>query len=545
MFIAGDKVGPYILVKRLGDGGFGDVWLAEKSGLITTRFALKLPKNEDIDSDAFRTEAAVWAQATGHTNIVPIIEADTHSVNRGDLTVSSGQTVIVSEYITGGSLQDRVDTTVDKFLDPETAVEMMIGILAGLDFLHTRTPRIIHRDLKPENVLLQGETPRLTDFGISSVLQTTSSIETLQIAGTFPYMAPEVFDGRFSARSDIWAAGVVFYKLLSGRLPFYGEGVPATVRAIISDEVPPLPPTVPFSFIAVIEKALAKSADDRYRTAADMRSELIEARRHLSNAPEVIPPTVRFPIVGEESTDVITKLKERFAAEGRRKPRPALTYLGLVLAMLLGLFIVAKVQQNPIIIPVPTPTPGSKIVSGKVEFETVEKVITSNVGGKITKWLYKPGDFMNSCLLSGAKIADMEYFVTGQNASNNPFNPVMKPGSVSLDKPEFLKSISVNEGSFYGIKNELARVSVVEHAWVNARISPGEAARIKIGTTASFTTDDRPGTPGNPYPGSIQSADAATGNIRVRLDDAAVLHPLIPTCALLEPGETGKVSFNF
>ncbi|MEP7075320.1 MAG: protein kinase [Acidobacteriota bacterium] len=539
MFIAGDKVGPYVLVRRLGDGGFGDVWLAEKSGLITTRFALKLPKNEDIDSEAFRTEAAVWAQATGHTNIVPIISADTHSVNRGGVTVSEGQTVIVSEYITGGSLQDRVNTTHDKFLDPEAALEMMIGILAGLDFLHTRTPRIIHRDLKPENVLLQGETPRLTDFGISSVLQSTSSIETQQIAGTFPYMAPEVFDGRFSARSDIWAAGVVLYKLISGRLPFYGDGVPATIRAIISDPVPPLSPTVPWAIIEIIEKALAKSADDRYRTTADMRSALIEARRHVSGTPEVIPPTVKVPIVGEQTTDVITKLKERFAEEGRRKPRPFLKYVGLVLAILLGLFIVGKVQQFPVITPIPTPTPGSNVVAGKVEFETVDKAITTNVGGKITKWLFKPGDFMESCLLSETKIADTANFATGQ------LDLTMKPGSVILRKPEFLKSITVDDGSFFAIGDELAKVSVFEHAWVNAQISAQEAARIKIGTTATFTTDDRPGIPGTKFHGSIQSTDVATGKIRVKLDDTTVWHPVFQTCLLLEPSETGKVSFDF
>ena len=81
-FRQGDTIGPYRLVDQIGRGGFGEVWLAEKTGLVTVRFALKLPKDDDIDSRIFRQEASIWVQASGHTNIVPIVEADVHEVRR-------------------------------------------------------------------------------------------------------------------------------------------------------------------------------------------------------------------------------------------------------------------------------------------------------------------------------------------------------------------------------------------------------------------------------------------------------------------------------
>src|SRR6266700_7153685 len=88
------KLVPYVLVSKIGRGAFGVVWLAEKrTAIATTKVALKLPQGEDIDLEAFRQEAAIWIQASGHPNVVPLIEADIY----GD------QIVIVSEYVCGGS----------------------------------------------------------------------------------------------------------------------------------------------------------------------------------------------------------------------------------------------------------------------------------------------------------------------------------------------------------------------------------------------------------------------------------------------------------
>src|ERR1044071_9906316 len=143
MFHEGRQIGSYTLLRKLGKGGFGEVWLAEKSSqFVTKRVAVKLPLDEQVNFDAIRQEATLWEQASGHPNVLPIIDAD----------VYDEQVVIVSEYADGGSLADKIKR--DGRLPLEQAVEMTIGILSGLEFLHSR--QIIHRDIKPQNILLQG-----------------------------------------------------------------------------------------------------------------------------------------------------------------------------------------------------------------------------------------------------------------------------------------------------------------------------------------------------------------------------------------------------
>lgn len=97
MLRAGDKIGPYTLIRELGKGAFGVVWLAEKrTAIATTTFALKLPRQEDVETDSIKREAAVWVHASGHPNVLPIIEADVYD----DIIV------IASEYAPDGSLAD-------------------------------------------------------------------------------------------------------------------------------------------------------------------------------------------------------------------------------------------------------------------------------------------------------------------------------------------------------------------------------------------------------------------------------------------------------
>src|SRR5215210_3674630 len=124
MFRAGQQIGVYTLVGKLGRGGFGEVWLAEKrSQFVTKKVAVKLPHDEQVNLEAIKQEATLWEQASGNTNVLPIIDAD----------IYEGQVVIVSEYAEGGSLADKLKT--DGKLPVERALEMTIGILNGLEYL--------------------------------------------------------------------------------------------------------------------------------------------------------------------------------------------------------------------------------------------------------------------------------------------------------------------------------------------------------------------------------------------------------------------------
>src|SRR5690349_6843684 len=126
MVHSGDTIGPYLLLRTLGRGGFGEVWLAERaSSLLTTQVALKLPHDSSADLDIIRQEAEVWLRASGHPNVVPVHEAE----------VYDGQVVIASEFVAGGNLQEWKESNGGRASSIEEAVTVTSGILAGLDYL--------------------------------------------------------------------------------------------------------------------------------------------------------------------------------------------------------------------------------------------------------------------------------------------------------------------------------------------------------------------------------------------------------------------------
>jgi serine/threonine protein kinase len=259
MFHQGQQIGTYTLVKKLGAGGFGEVWLAEKRTVSPPeKVAIKLPLNDQISSQAIKDEIFNWSLAGKHKNILPIIECEPF----GD------QIAIVSEFAADGSLKDLLIR--QQILPIEDAVETTIGILNGLAHLHTR--RVIHRDLKPENIMLRGKIPLLTDFGISRVMTTGNTTQNL--VGTTYYMAPEALDKKRNQQTDIWSVGVILYELLTGKLPFYNEDQRNLMLAIIMKEPTPLPSSIPSALQKIITKSLAKNPTERYKTAAKMCQDL-------------------------------------------------------------------------------------------------------------------------------------------------------------------------------------------------------------------------------------------------------------------------------
>jgi predicted ATPase len=268
MIQPGDTIGPYILVRTLGRGAFGEVWLAERaSSLLTTQVALKLPFDAGADLDAIRQEADAWLRASGHPNIVPVLEAE----------VYDGQVVIASEYVAGGSLADWLAPHGGKAPSVDVAVEITRGILDGLQHLHEAG--LIHRDLKPGNVLLQKGRPRLTDFGLTRVLKAGTPWvgHTTNLAGTPGYMAPEAFRGDYTAATDVWSAGILLYELFVGTLPYPHTDFYSLLLAITADEPVVLSDKVPVQFRPVLIKALAKPVSERFDSSVQMAEALAVA----------------------------------------------------------------------------------------------------------------------------------------------------------------------------------------------------------------------------------------------------------------------------
>lgn len=257
-----DKIGDYTLVRFLGRGQFGEVWLAEKKVKFSTktfRHALKFLSNlgDEINLKAAEAEIDTWIEASGHPNIMSVL----------DMLVHKDHIIIASEFAEGGSLKDWLKKTGGKAPSEEKALEMMLGILRGIEHLHSRS--VVHRDLKPDNILLQNNFPRITDFGISRIVA-EGTLSTKPI-GSPAYMSPESFMGSKSPQIDIWSAGVILYEMLTGKFPFEHEMIFGLVNSIQNDAPKSLPGFVPSQLRTIVETALQKDVGQRYQTAEDMR----------------------------------------------------------------------------------------------------------------------------------------------------------------------------------------------------------------------------------------------------------------------------------
>ena len=217
-----DRIGPYQLIRKLGKGSFGEVWLAQPDKKESSPVAVKLSNDPDLDVNALLQEVTVWARAGRHPNVVEFL----------GVQVYDQQAVIVSEFVPDGSLEQWLRQHGGRAPSIESAIRMIDGILAGLEYLHSIS--VIHRDLKPANILMHGDTPRLADFGHSRVLD--SSIHSSKYVGTPAYSAPEAFDAVRNEQTDLWSIGVIFYEMLVGRRPFPQRDSNSLIKAILMDE---------------------------------------------------------------------------------------------------------------------------------------------------------------------------------------------------------------------------------------------------------------------------------------------------------------------
>ena len=262
MLRVGQEIGPYTLIRQLGKGGFKIVWLAEKrTSLLTTQVAVGVIYDPNPDLTVIREEAERWKHASGHVNVLPVLDAD----------IYDDQVVIVSEYAPDGDLQTLMNQAGDELLPYPETIRIVCGILAGLEHLHGLNPPIIHRDLKPENILMQGTTPKVTDFGMSRVFNATIYS---RISGTPSYMPPEAFDGKSTRQSDLWSVGVILYQMLSGKLPYPQKDMLALYGALMQGNPEPLPESVPAPLREAVNKSLQKDVSLRYQTASEMRVDL-------------------------------------------------------------------------------------------------------------------------------------------------------------------------------------------------------------------------------------------------------------------------------
>jgi tRNA A-37 threonylcarbamoyl transferase component Bud32 len=284
--LTGMQLGPYRILRPLGEGGMAAVFAAYQPSMERTVAIKVLPRQyaqEPVFLARFRQEATLVANLQ-HPNILPVF----------DFGESQGYTYLVMPFIQGGTLASRLQ---GQPLPLEQVVEIIRQVGGALDYAHKKG--LVHRDVKPANVLLdEGGNCLLSDFGIARMVETSVHLTTTGgLVGTPAYMAPEQGLGKKAdARTDIYALGIVLYQLVTGRVPFRAETPIAVIRMHIDDPLPlprQLNPGLPEAVERVILRALAKDPAERYSSAAEMVRALQQAAAPAAPATFRAPPPLR------------------------------------------------------------------------------------------------------------------------------------------------------------------------------------------------------------------------------------------------------------
>src|SRR5215218_5050101 len=321
--------GRYRLDERLGASPMAEVWSAWDEEL-GRRVAVKL-LSVGGDPARFEREARA-AAALSHPNVVGVYDVGT----------SDGRRFIVQEYVPGGTLEDRL--RAGRPLPDDEAAAIATDIAAGL--AHAHVHGLVHRDLKPANVLFDEEgRAKIADFGIARFADEPTLTEAGTILGTAAYLSPEQAAGEpATPASDVYSAGVILYRMRSGRLPFEAAHPLEVARKHVEEEPPPLDDRSPLAGVAMA--ALAKDPYERPQDGAARQAALLEPRHAFDAEDE----TVAIGAVAEGETVPLT------AATRWGRWRIPLIALALV-ALGLGGLAIAQTASNDDSSPPPPPSP--------------------------------------------------------------------------------------------------------------------------------------------------------------------------------------------
>ena len=262
----------FTLKRGVGRGGFGEVYFAVSDG--GKEVALKLVRGES------QIELRGVAQCLNlkHTNLVNIYDLRTDG---------QGDHWVVMEYVAGEPL-NVVLQRHPQGLPRELAREWFLGLARAVGYLHDHG--IVHRDLKPANVFLENGFVKVGDYGLSKSLSGSQRTANTGSVGTVHYMAPEISTGNYNKQVDVYAAGVIFYEMLTGRVPFDGESAGEILMKHLT--TPPDLSKVPAEFLPVVAKALAKNPAQRYPSMAEMARAVEAVNADAATSARPTPPPI-------------------------------------------------------------------------------------------------------------------------------------------------------------------------------------------------------------------------------------------------------------
>jgi tRNA A-37 threonylcarbamoyl transferase component Bud32/AAA+ ATPase superfamily predicted ATPase len=264
------RIGRYEIIEELGRGAMSIVYKVRDPniGRVVTLKVMRLDweARSRRSKKRFRQEAMSAGQLT-HPNIVAVYDADEYR----------GEPFIVMEYLEGPTLAKVLKTLAP--LPLERVVDTALQIGDALDYAHQHG--VIHRDVNPSNIiLLENGQVKVTDFGLAKLTSASSSNASQSgvFHGTLDYASPEQILGQeIDGRSDIFSLGVIIYEMLTGLRPFQGRNITSVIQCLLSEEPLPLTafgPDLPSELKDTLSKAMAKDADHRYQTCAELGQDL-------------------------------------------------------------------------------------------------------------------------------------------------------------------------------------------------------------------------------------------------------------------------------
>ena len=264
--MVGKIISHYKITEKLGEGGMGEVYLADDTKLkrqVAIKFLPEYLTKDKENVQRFEREAEA-AAALNHPNIITIF----------DVIETDGQICIIMEYVDGKSLREKID---DKNLAIEEILNITNQICEGLFEAHKAD--IVHRDIKPENILIDNRgRVKILDFGLAKLKGVSKLTKETSTLGTIHYMSPEQLQGKeVDHRSDIWSFGVVIYELLTGEVPFKGDYEQAVSYAILNEEPKSLKrysKEVSEILDKIIRKCISKTPSNRYQSVNEILLDL-------------------------------------------------------------------------------------------------------------------------------------------------------------------------------------------------------------------------------------------------------------------------------
>jgi serine/threonine protein kinase/Tfp pilus assembly protein PilF len=357
---AGDKIGSYVIVRSLGTGGMGEVYLAkDKLGRMVALKLLNRRFQEDQSGIARFQQEAQSLLALNHPNIVTV-----YDIGREDSVY-----YIASELVEGETVRQLLEGSDFELSD---ILDIAMQIATALAAAHEKG--IVHRDIKPENVMIRRDGYiKVLDFGIAKLsgeaLTTDSDALTVRkvntaqgtVVGTASYMSPEQARGlNIDARTDLWSLGVMLYEAVAGRKPFSGNTTQDVLAAVLEKEPPPLARyanDLPEGLEWIVSRALRKDKEARYQTANELLLDLKELKKRIDVSRSISVNTNSGPtksVAGSATTESVvlspsstsTSSAEYIVAEIKRHRLAFVVGILIVLAGIVALTFYIRGQNS-------------------------------------------------------------------------------------------------------------------------------------------------------------------------------------------------------